>query len=38
MICLFVNFSSVKRTLQLSDDEDETLKKSKNTDEPSILE
>lgn len=34
----FVIFSPVKRSLQLSDDEDESLKKSKDQDEHPVLE
>lgn len=35
---LFLIFSTIKRTLQLSDDEDENLKKSKIPDDLSTLE
>lgn len=35
---IFVDFSPIKRTLQLSDDEDESLKKKKNVVESSVLE
>lgn len=35
---IFFIFSLTKRTLELSDDEDDSLKKSKNPDELSALE
>lgn len=35
---VFLIYSPIKRTLELSDDEDDSLKKSKNPDELSTLE